>query len=68
MKAYEERIKEAYEYIQKEYPALINMARESEEGRRVLLNVLHREANVDKSIMIKWINANTELHYELRHK
>ena len=68
MKEYERRIQQAYVYVEHEYPALINMAKDSEEGRRVLLNVLHREANVDKATMIKWINNNTELRYELQHR
>jgi len=68
MKAYEDRIKAAYEHIESEYPTLINMALEAEEGRRVLLNVLHREANVDKVMIIRWVNKNTKLHYELQHR
>ena len=68
MNIYEDSIDEAFERVKKEFPALVNTAADSAEGRRILLNVLHREANMDKLMIIKWINSNTELKYEIRHK
>ena len=65
MKEYENRIQEAFDWITEEHPPLINMAKESDEGRRVLLNILHRESNVDKVVIMKYINANTELKYKI---
>lgn len=68
MKPYEERLRDAYVRIKGVYPSLIHTAKYYKEGRNVLLNVLQREAQVDKAIMAKWLNENTELKYEIRRE
>ena len=68
MKPYVERLADAVEKIKMQYPALWNTAKSYKEGRNVLLNVLQREANVDKAIMAKYLNDNTDIHYASRRK
>ena len=67
-KPYLERMRDAFDVLKEEYPALYLTALDHKEGRNIFLNVMQRETNVDKAIMVKWLNDNTSLKYEIRRK
>lgn len=68
MKPFQERIQDSFDTIKEVYPGLYNTAKDYREGRNILLNLIHIEANVDKSIIVKYLNDNTDLKYEIRRK
>ena len=60
-KPYLERIQDAINTIKEVYPGLYNTGLEYKEGMTVILNIIHREANVDKALIVDYLNKNTEL-------
>ena len=67
-KPYLERMRDAFDMLKEEYPGLYLTALDHKEGRNIFLNVMQRETNVDKAIMVKWLNEHTSLKYEIRRK
>lgn len=68
MKPFQERIQDSLDTVKELYPGLYNTAKYYKEGRNILLNLIHREANVDKMLIVKYLNDNTELKYEIRRE
>lgn len=66
MKAYEQRIKDAYDDIKRDSRSVYLTAKESEEGKNVLINIIHRNANVDKVAIMRYLNSHSGLNFKIK--
>lgn len=62
---YDDKIRIAFNESILEYPAVFNTAKEHVEGRKVFIKIMQEKAQLDKMLMIRWLNKNTELKYDI---
>ena len=58
MKPYEEYLKEEFDKIKKDYPTLINTAKQFKEGFNIIVTVMERKTKAHKEVLTKWLNEN----------
>lgn len=68
MEDYRTRIQNSLDVLKEVYPGLVNTALDYKEGRNILLNIVHRDANCDKAVIVKYLNDNTDFKYEIKRK
>jgi len=58
MKPYEQYLLDELNKVKEEFPALINTAREYQEGRNVVFAVMKRRTKANSEALAKWLTEN----------
>jgi hypothetical protein len=58
VRPYEEYLLEEFEKLKEEYPAVINTAKEYNEGFRIILAAMKRRTQAHEAVLTKWLKEN----------